>query len=113
MSNKSKRSATPPKSQKSATPRWLLPAVIGVVAVAVIAGVIWLVQGQQVKRQQTTVTTTTAVTGQPSASINQTKFDYGDVKLGSTIETVFQVKNVGDQALTFQGEPRVEVLEGC
>ena len=55
----------------------------------------------------------TAVTGQPSASIDKTNFDYGDVKLGNTIQTVFNVKNVGDKDLVFQGEPRVEVLEGC
>ena len=53
------------------------------------------------------------MTGQPSASIDKTNFDYGDVKLGNTIQTVFNVKNVGDKDLVFQGEPRVEVLEGC
>ena len=53
------------------------------------------------------------MTGQPSALIDRTNFDYGDVKLGSTIQTVFNVKNVGDKDLVFQGEPRVEVIEGC
>jgi hypothetical protein len=116
MSNKSKRSIPPPKSQKSLRPRWLWPAVIGGVAVVVIAGVIWLVQAQQ----KPTVTTTPvvtgqtpAVTGQPSASIDKTNFDYGDVRLGNTIQTVFNVKNVGDKDLVFQREPRVEVLAGC
>ena len=51
--------------------------------------------------------------GGPSAQIEQTMFDYGDVKLGQTIKTQIPVKNVGDTQLAFAGEPRVEVVEGC
>jgi len=107
MSSKHTSVPIPPKSQKAARPQWL-PTVLGVAALAVIALVIWLAQGQQ-----TTVTSTPEVTGQPSAAIDQPAFDYGDVKLGTTIETVFRVKNVGDQVLVFDGEPIVEVVEGC
>ncbi len=108
MSNQHKSVAIPPKAQKAARPEWLLPAMLAVAALAVVALVIWLAQGRQ-----TTVTSAPEVTGQPRAAINQTQFDYGDVKLGTTIETVFRVKNVGDKALVFQREPEVEVVEGC
>lgn len=108
MSNQHKSVAIPPKAQKAARPQWLLPTLLGMAALAVIVLVIWLAQGRQ-----TSVTSPPAVAGQPSAAIDQTAFDYGDVKLGTTIETVFRVKNVGDQALVFQGEPIVEVVEGC
>ncbi len=53
------------------------------------------------------------MTGGPHVSVAQDKIDYGDVKLGRTINTVFDVRNVGDQDLTILGEPRVEVVEGC
>jgi hypothetical protein len=39
--------------------------------------------------------------------------DYGDVKLGTTITTVYTVRNVGDAPLAIYGEPRVELIEGC
>lgn len=108
MSSKYKKATNPPKSAQHNRPRWLLPVIFGIAALAIVAAVVWLVQGRQ-----TAVTYTPEVAGQPSAVIDQTAFDYGDVKLGSTVETVFHVKNVGDRPLTFQGEPRVEVREGC
>jgi hypothetical protein len=43
----------------------------------------------------------------------QDTVDYGDVKLGSTINTVFKVRNVGDQPLIVLGEPQVELMQGC
>ena len=39
--------------------------------------------------------------------------DYGDVKLGTTITTTYTVRNVGDEPLIIQGEPIVELVEGC
>jgi hypothetical protein len=107
MGNKFKR-AVPSKSQQAGKPKWLLLATLAVVALAVVSIAIWLVQGQQA-----TADYVPEVVGQPGASIDQTAFDYGDVKLGSTVETVFRVKNVGEKDLVIQGEPRVEVLEGC
>lgn len=52
-------------------------------------------------------------TGGPRAQLSQTVFDYGDVKNNTTVETVFTVKNVGDQQLYFPMEPVVTVVEGC
>ena len=52
-------------------------------------------------------------TGSARVSVSQDKIDYGDVKLGRTINTVFDVRLVGGQDLVIQGEPRVELVEGC
>ncbi len=54
-----------------------------------------------------------AVTGRPQVTVSQDKIDYGDVKLGQTINTVIEVRNSGDQNLVIQGAPQVEVVEGC
>jgi hypothetical protein len=53
------------------------------------------------------------VIGAPRVAVAQDTFDYGDVKLGSTVETVFEVQNVGDKNLSIMENPQVEVLEGC
>ena len=56
---------------------------------------------------------TPAVNGGPRVEVPQDYVDYGEVKLGEFIKTVFEVRNVGDQTLTILGEPRVELIEGC
>ncbi len=108
MSNKFKpveKPLQPPKPSR----RPLLWAVAGSVAVlAIVAAVFWALQARPAD-----VTYTPEVTSGPNAAIDQTQFDYGDVKLGTTIETTFRVKNTGSAQLAFRGEPRVEVLEGC
>lgn len=54
------------------------------------------------------------VSGAPRVEVlPQDVIDYGDVKLGSTINTVFNVRNVGDEPLVVLGEPQVELVEGC
>jgi hypothetical protein len=109
MSSKYRRVARQTEPAKRSRPSWLRPALIGVAALVAVATLVWLLQG----RQASTAGFTPEVTGGPSASIDQTQFDYGDVKLNTTIKTQFRVKNVGDAQLAFSGEPRVEVLEGC
>lgn len=106
MGSKQRRVARP----KEPSPRrsWLWAAFIGAAAILVVAALAVMLQGQQAK-----TSFTPEVTGGPSAVIDPPQFDYGDVKLGTTIKTVFHVKNVGDTQLAFAGEPRVEVLEGC
>jgi hypothetical protein len=56
---------------------------------------------------------TPEVTGRPSGVISQELFDYGDVKGGTWIETVFTLKNIGDQPLNILTEPYVEQIQGC
>ena len=53
------------------------------------------------------------VIGAPRVAVAQEVFDYGDVKLNTTVETVFEVQNVGDETLTLMQNPQVQVLEGC
>ena len=53
------------------------------------------------------------VHGAPALRVDQEKVDFGDVKLGRTVEVKFQVTNAGDQMLIFKKTPYVQVVEGC
>lgn len=53
------------------------------------------------------------VSGAPRVAVSEDRVDYGNVRLNTTIETVFRVRNVGDQPLFILGEPQVELIEGC
>lgn len=52
-------------------------------------------------------------TGGPRAQIGQSRFDYGDVKNNTRVQTTFTIQNVGDKQLYFAQEPVVQVVEGC
>ncbi len=56
-----------------------------------------------------------ASTGSGAAriAVDRELIDEGTIQLGKTIQTVFKIRNTGTQDLMFQGEPRVEVAEGC
>jgi len=101
---RNRNSVTPPPPKR---PAWLVPAVLIAIGAALVALALLVIQGGQQK------TTALQVAGKPSAEIDQTRFDYGDVRVNTPVETVFRVKNVGDQPLTILGEPRVELVEGC
>lgn len=108
MSKKHRSAPVAPKEQQNGrSARWL-PGTLAVVALAVVALLIWFAQ-----KEQNTASFEPEVTGQAKAVIDKTDFDYGDVKLNTTIETVFRVRNTGDQPLVFLREPDVEVREGC
>jgi len=88
-------------------PRWLLPALlVGVVAVVLVAAV-WLIQ----RNQQPPYTP--EVAGAPALRLDQTVLDYGDVRFETPVEAEVKIRNVGDAPLQIQGEPRVELLQGC
>ncbi|WP_162909769.1 DUF1573 domain-containing protein [Aggregatilinea lenta] len=54
------------------------------------------------------------VTGAPRVSVVEDELiDYGDVKLNTTIQTSYTVRNLGDEPLMFVNTPYVEVIEGC
>ena len=91
-------------------PLWLWVMLGGLL----LAGGLFLIS-QLNKSSETSQTRnyTPAVMGRPQVAVSQDKIDYGDVKLGQPINTVFDVRNVGDQDLLVQGEPQVEVVEGC
>ncbi len=91
--------------------RWWLWLTLGGL---LLAGVLFLIS-QANKGGQTSAASdfTPEVKGSPHVAVNQDKIDYGDVKLGNTINTVIDVHNTGDQTLLVQQNPQVEVVEGC
>ena len=86
----------------------LLGAIVG--ALVLVAAVMLINQQQQNSPPAGYVP---EVTGAPRVAVAEDLVDYGDVQLNSTVETVFHVQNVGDQPLHVQGEPQVELIEGC
>ena len=87
--------------------KWLWIAGIGIVVIVV--GII-LFQANTASSQTNAAI---QVKGAPRISLVQDTFDYGDVRLGTTVQTVFRVRNVGDQPLVILNQPRVQVVEGC
>ena len=54
------------------------------------------------------------VTGAPRlALLSDTLIDHGDQQPNQYVDSVFRVKNVGDQPLTLACDDRVQLLEGC
>jgi hypothetical protein len=92
---------------RQTTPSWLLPALLLGIGAILVGLAVWVSQ----RGQQTPFTP--QVTGRPAAEIDQDVFEYGDVRFNTPMETVFRVRNVGDQPLRILGEPRVELVEGC
>lgn len=86
----------------------LLGAIVG--ALILVAAIMLINQQQQNSPPPDYVP---EVTGAPRVAVAEDVVDYGDVQLNSTIETVFHVQNVGDEPLHIQGEPQVELIEGC
>jgi hypothetical protein len=111
------RTKRPIKKRVASKPTpWLAAGVIGILLV--IGAVVVLSQGDNDKPSSSGSTQidpdfTPAVTGAPRVSVSQDYIDYGDVKLGTTVTTTFDVRNIGDQPLAILGEPRVELVEGC
>jgi hypothetical protein len=56
---------------------------------------------------------TPQVSGSPSLKVDQESIDFGDVKLGTPVEAVFTLTNVGDAALRFTDEPYIQLAAGC
>jgi len=63
--------------------------------------------------QPSPATTPAQVTGKPRVALDKTQIDFGQVKLGKTVQATFRVSNVGDQPLKIVEEPLVEVQRGC
>lgn len=85
---------------------WLIPAIV-LGAVLVVIGVVAAVTGGR------RTSFTPEISGAPRADFDQTSIDHGPVSFEQVVESVYRVRNVGDQPLNILGEPRVELVEGC
>jgi hypothetical protein len=54
-----------------------------------------------------------AGSGGPAIAVEPQKIDYGHVKFGTNETFKIKVTNTGGAALSFEGAPYIEVLEGC
>lgn len=103
MMSKSKK---PQRRKPHKRPAWLIPAII-LGLVVVVAAVVAVVTGSRREPYEP------EVTGAPRAQFDQTAFDHGALRFEQQVESVYRVRNVGDQPLNILGEPRVELVEGC
>lgn len=87
-------------------PAWLIPALI-IGGVVVVLAIVAVVTGNRRDPFEP------EVTGEPRAEFDQTSIDHGSLRFEQPVESVFRVRNVGDQPLIILGEPRVELVEGC
>lgn len=85
-----------------------VPMVVAAVGVLVIGGALLLLNQNGTPRGYKP-----AFTGGPRVEVAQEVFDYGEVLVNTTIQTDFEIRNVGDQPLKIEGVPVVEVREGC
>jgi hypothetical protein len=95
---------------------WLPVVVVGVLLAIGAAAILSRSNKDQASSPDSTQFDTNfkpEVTGAPRVMVPQDSIDYGDVKLGTTITTTFDVRNTGDQPLVILGEPQVELVEGC
>lgn len=90
---------------------WLFWLVIGSVLI-VLGGLALLLRGSG-EEEGIDPNFTPDVSGAPALEVEQENLDFGDVRLGETVEAVFRIKNMGDQPLRIGESPQVEVLDGC
>ncbi len=104
MTTKASRKIAPPKKQR--IPIWMPLIIVAGVALVVVA----LISS---RGSQAASPVKPQVNGAPALQVDKEKVDFGEVKLGQTVETKFELTNAGDQPLTFKETPYVEVVEGC
>lgn len=94
---------------------WIVGGLIGSAILVVAALSMGLFEDEKASEQQRPFDSdfVPEVTGAPRVAVDQEVVDYGDVKLGTSVTTVFNVRNMGDIPLEILGEPRVELVEGC
>jgi hypothetical protein len=94
----------PPK--QSGFPIWLplmIVAGVALIAVAVLSH----------NSSSSAAPTTPTTSGAPAVTVDKDKFDFGNVKLGQTVQVSFEVANTGDAPLRFKEKPYIEVAAGC
>lgn len=113
MAQIKKRSRTRRRAPNS-TRNWLVASAAGVVLLILAALALASRQDESPGQKVFDPDFEPQVTGAPRLEVlPQDVVDYGEVKLGTTITTVYTVRNVGDAPLVIYGEPRVELIEGC
>ena len=105
---RAKSAAFKTKSRPSALVPWW--AIIAIVAGLALLAVVVLSSSPNTA---STPRATIEVHGAPALKIDKDRVDFGNVKLGQTVQVSFDVTNVGDQLLRFSEQPYVEVVEGC
>ena len=112
MTQKTKHPPSGGKAVPSAKKRSYIPFLLlgGGALLALIVGimVLWKPGGQS-----SPTTTPAQVAGKPRLTLDKTQIDFGQVKLGKTVQATFRVSNVGDQPLKIMEQPLVEVQRGC
>ncbi len=74
----------------------------------VVAGLVFLERpGSQA------ATVAPQVTGQPKLAVDRDKLDFGTVPLNKPVEATFKLTNVGDKPLQIEGQPTIQVKQGC
>jgi len=99
-------SKKPQHAKPPQRPTWLIPVVV-VGAIVVVVAIVAAMTGNRRESFEP------EVTGAPRAELDQTSIDHGSLRFEQPVESVFTVRNVGDQPLTILSEPRVELLQGC
>ena len=94
--------------------QWIIGGLVGGVMLIIAALALGVFQGEDSASQKPfDANFEPEVTGAPSVAVDQEVVNYGDVKLGTTVNSIINVRNLGDEPLEILGEPRVELLEGC
>lgn len=98
----------------SSTLKWVLGGAVACAAIVIALVITSPGQGTQAGQTAFDPDFEPEVTGAPRLSVVEDELiDYGDVTLNTTINTVYTVRNVGDEPLMFLSTPRIEVIEGC
>lgn len=94
-------SKTPKKAKRRSVSIPLLALAGGIVLI--VAGMLFTLQG----------TGGSEGDGVPDIAISPATIDYGDIKLDTPLTFQIEVANQGGETLRIEGEPYLEVLEGC
>ncbi len=106
MSSQTMKPKTASSAKRTVLSRPLLIS-FGVIVVAVV-GI-----GLAVISRQNSTPYIPEVTGAPHAEVSTTLIDHGDMQMEEFAESIFRIRNTGDQPLRILEEPRVELVQGC
>jgi hypothetical protein len=116
VANKNRKSSRRRRKKSNNNMTWIVAGAVGLVVL--VAAALALRSGSDngsgSGQKQFDANFEPEVSGAPRVEVVQDDvIDYGDVKLGTTVTTTYNVRNVGDEPLAILGEPVVELVEGC